>query len=92
MLMCLYLMVRYSIPSVARNRIFTQKQASEPIDQRDLPSAIKRSANVSMPDINDGSAAQLNKGSANQPLSEEVAEEVGNLMGELDELLDGTGQ
>ncbi len=66
---------------------------AKPIDQREILSAIMRCTHVPMLDMDDAAfAAPLNTAEASQPLNEEAAEELDNLMGDLDNLLDGTGQ
>ena len=66
---------------------------AKPLDQRDLLGAITRCAEIAMPEIDDESLnAHLSTEQASQPLHEEAAEELGKLMGDLDDLLNGTGR
>ena len=63
----------------------------KPIDQRELLSAITRSTGVPMPDIDETAAAAPASDISNQPLSDEAVEEIRDLIGNLDDLLNGTG-
>ncbi len=65
---------------------------SKAIDQRDLLSAITRSVGIPMPDIDETARAALMVGDiSDQPPNMEATEELEDLIGNLDDLLDGTG-
>ena len=63
---------------------------SKPLDQRDLFSAITRCTGAPMPDIHETADAAPGSDIPNQPLSDEAVEEICDLIGDLDDLLDGT--
>ena len=66
---------------------------AKPIDQRELLSAIARSAGIPLPDFDESAGkASLAGDKPGQPLNEEAAEELNNFLGDLDALLDGTGR
>ena len=66
---------------------------AKPVDQRELLSAIARCAEVSEPDvIQPTSDVSLPSEATIQPLNEEAAAELDNLLGDLANLLDGTGR
>jgi DNA-binding response OmpR family regulator len=64
---------------------------AKPIDQRDFLTIITRIASIPMPEIDETAAVPSLAGdTSDQPINEEAAEELNNLMGDLDDLLDGT--
>ena len=64
---------------------------SKPIDQRKLVTAVARYAGFTMPDVDlTENAPQLTVDKSAQPLNDEAVEELNKLMGDLDNLLDGT--
>jgi CheY-like chemotaxis protein len=66
---------------------------SKPIDQRELLQTISRQAEVVMPEFNEAAlSGQLNPDEIGAPDNTEVSAELSDLMGDLDNLLDGTGQ
>ncbi len=66
---------------------------SKPFDQRELLSIIARRANVSMPEIDaEGINAPLATEVASEAVHEDTAENINDLLGDLDDLLDGTGR
>lgn len=64
---------------------------SKPIDQQELVAAVARNAGVPIPNTDAmPDAAMETAETAAQPLNNEAAAEINNLMGDLDNLLDGT--
>lgn len=64
---------------------------AKPIDQRGFFSAITRHTGIPMPDIDETAGAVPFAGNtSSQPVGEEADEEISDLIGNLDDLLDGT--